>query len=97
SAFSTAEFTFGNSHVVTRRNPRDVIHGLRAITLLGDFRVCFCVVQENDLALRCTPGSTVFIAGSVTDYYFTKVDKNETRYQFQQYFDACVQRWIDHG
>ncbi|KAJ7716058.1 hypothetical protein B0H16DRAFT_1339335, partial [Mycena metata] len=97
SAFSTAQFTFGNSRLHTRRNDRDVIHGLRAITVLGKFTLCVCVIPANNVVIRCTPGTTVFIAGSVKDYFFTRVPPNETRYLFEQYFDACVQRWIDRG
>ncbi|KAJ7020554.1 hypothetical protein C8F04DRAFT_974141, partial [Mycena alexandri] len=97
TAFSSAEFTFGNSHLHTRRNPHDALHGLRAITILGDYDICVCVIPADNIAVQCPPGTTVFIAGCVKDYYFTKVGKKETCYLFQQYFDASVQRWIDHG
>ncbi|KAJ7025069.1 hypothetical protein C8F04DRAFT_1269679 [Mycena alexandri] len=97
SAFSTAEFTFGNSLLHNCHSARDAIHSLRVITLLGNFETCICVIPADNLAIHCVPGTTVFIAGSVKNYYFTKVRANETRYLFQQYFDVIVQRYIDRG
>ncbi|KAJ7041286.1 hypothetical protein C8F04DRAFT_1177461 [Mycena alexandri] len=97
SAFSTAQFTFGNSHLYSRRNVRDILHGFRVITVLGNFTICYCILPDDNIAIHCFPGSTVLIAGSVKHYFFTKVEAKETRFLFEQFFDACVQRWIDRG
>ncbi|KAJ7887148.1 hypothetical protein B0H13DRAFT_1627563 [Mycena leptocephala] len=97
SAFSSVEFTFGNGPITTRRNIHDVIHGFRAITVLGDFTDCLLVTPSDNLAIRCYPGTTVLIAGSVNDYFFTTVAPGEKRYLFQQFFHSNVQRWIDRG
>ncbi|KAJ7711506.1 hypothetical protein B0H16DRAFT_1745119 [Mycena metata] len=97
SAFSTAQFTFGNSHLYSRRNVRDIVHGFRVITVLGNFTICYCILPDDNIAIRCFPGSTVLIAGSVKHYFFTKVEAKQTRFLFEQFFDACVQRWIDRG
>ncbi|KAJ7165263.1 hypothetical protein C8R46DRAFT_901030 [Mycena filopes] len=97
SIFTTAEFTFGNSCIHNRRNVRDVLHGLRAITVLGNYSICVCVLPSDDIVMRCPPGTTILIEGSVKDYFFSRVGKGETHFLFQQYFDASVQRWIDRG
>ncbi|KAJ7673337.1 hypothetical protein DFH06DRAFT_979249 [Mycena polygramma] len=95
SAFTTAEFTFGNAVLKSRHDVDDVIHGVRAITILGTS--CICVIPSDNLAIRCPPGSTIFIAGSIKKYFFSTVGVGEKRYFFQQYFNAGIQRWIDRG
>ncbi|KAJ6459359.1 hypothetical protein C8R47DRAFT_994720 [Mycena vitilis] len=97
SAFSTAEFAFGNVALRATPQPYDVIHGLRAITVLGTSTTCICVVPSDNLAIRCPPGTTILIAGCVKGYYFSTVGEGEKRYLFQQFFHAGVQRWIDRG
>ncbi|KAJ7439801.1 hypothetical protein B0H11DRAFT_1751457, partial [Mycena galericulata] len=99
SAFTTAEFSFGDAPMHARKNFRDVFHGLRAITVLGDFNpnVSSLFISPHDnLAIRCPPGTTMLIPAT-QDYFFTKVKQGEKRYLFQQYFHAGLQRWIDHG
>ncbi|KAJ7601480.1 hypothetical protein DFH06DRAFT_1025940 [Mycena polygramma] len=96
SAFTTAEFTFGNAALHTRCNINDVLHGLRVITILGTSTSCICVIPADNLAIRCPPGSTILIAAA-KDYYFSTVAEGEKRYFFQQYFNAGIQRWIDRG
>ncbi|KAJ7471333.1 hypothetical protein B0H11DRAFT_1721861, partial [Mycena galericulata] len=99
SAFTTAEFSFGDAPMHTRKNVRDAFHGLRAITVLGNFNpnVSSLFISPSDnLAIRCPPGTTMLIPPT-KDYFFTKVNKGEKRYLFQQYFHAGLQRWIDHG
>ncbi|KAJ7143231.1 hypothetical protein C8R46DRAFT_1233007 [Mycena filopes] len=78
SVFTTTEFAFGDAppHVV--KNINDVLYGLRAITVLGDY--------DPDT-------SSMFIA----PYCFTKIESGEMRAFFEQYFDAGVDRWIEHG
>ncbi|KAJ7436459.1 hypothetical protein B0H11DRAFT_1745321, partial [Mycena galericulata] len=100
SAFSTAEFSFGDAPMNTRKDIRDVFYGFRAITILGTFdadQSSVLVIPKRDLAIRCPPGTTVLIASSVDDYFFTKLATGEKRYLFQQFFHAGLQRWIDRG
>jgi hypothetical protein len=70
---------------------------LRAITILGTFGSCLCVIPEDNLVIDCPPGSTILIAGSVKEYFFSPLHKHEKMYLFQQYFHASIQRWIDRG
>lgn len=100
SAFTTAEFSFGDAPMVTRKDVRDAFHAVRAITILGSFdptHSATFVVPRDNFAIQCPPGSTFFITSAVKDFFFTNVDKGEKRYLFQQSFHAGVQGWLDCG
>ncbi|KAJ7715523.1 hypothetical protein B0H16DRAFT_1741858 [Mycena metata] len=86
--------SFAAFRLHTRRNVRDVMHGMH---VLGNYRLCVCVIPGNNMVLRCPPGTTVSIASSVKEYFFSKVGNGKTRYFFQQFFNTGIQRWIDHG
>ncbi|KAJ7178677.1 hypothetical protein C8R43DRAFT_871348, partial [Mycena crocata] len=100
SAFSTAEFSFGDAPAFSGKSFFDAIHSFRAITVLGVFdpnHSSICVLPADNIAFRCPPGTTFLLPGSVTEYFFSNVRKGEKRYLFQQFFHAGVQRYMDRG
>jgi hypothetical protein len=97
SVFTTAEFTFGNSAMHVRSDLDDVIHGFRAITVLGTDTNCICVIPADNMGFPCPPGTTFLISGLAKGYLFTTVAKGAKRYLFQQFFHGGIQNWMDHG
>ncbi|KAJ7725241.1 hypothetical protein DFH07DRAFT_758747 [Mycena maculata] len=100
SAFSTVEFNFGDTPMHTRKDVRDAFHAPRVITILRDFNPlesAILMVPRDNLAMCCPPGSTIVIASSVKDFFFTKVKPGQMRYLFQQSFHSSIQGWIDRG
>ncbi|KAJ7717167.1 hypothetical protein DFH07DRAFT_762091 [Mycena maculata] len=49
------------------------------------------------MVIYCPPGTTVLTPRSVVRWGFTALEKGDTRYTFQQYFNAAVGRWVDQG
>ncbi|KAJ7704631.1 hypothetical protein B0H14DRAFT_2338433 [Mycena olivaceomarginata] len=104
SAFTTAQFNFGNGMSIIGRDTYDEFGSLRALTVLGDYDpvegswFLYWPGEEDDrFALYCPPGTTLLIPGSVVRYAFSAIQKGETRYIFQQYFSAALGRWVEHG
>ncbi|KAF7372730.1 hypothetical protein MSAN_00478300 [Mycena sanguinolenta] len=103
SVFSTAEFGFGEPSTVMRRSPYDAFGSLRAITTLGDYSAdggWFLYWHEEAgecCAMHCPPGTTLLVPASVVQYGFSAIEKDETRFTFEQYFNAAVGRWLYQG
>ncbi|KAJ7740756.1 hypothetical protein DFH07DRAFT_751443 [Mycena maculata] len=103
TAFTTAEFTFGNSPNDWTRNTYDEFGSVRIVTTLGEYGpysswLMYWHEEEGDrMVIYCPPGTTVLIPGSVVRWGFTALKKGDTRYTFQQYFNAAVGRWVDQG
>ena len=104
SVFTTAEFSFGDAGTYTRRDTQDRFGSVRAITTLGNYDsvvgnwfMYWREEQGDRVALHCPAGTTLLIPTSVVRWAFTAVQKGETRYFFQQSFNAAIGRWADHG
>ncbi|KAJ7178516.1 hypothetical protein C8R43DRAFT_1117893 [Mycena crocata] len=104
SPFTTAEFSFGNTPSVMRRNTYDKFGSVRSLTTLGTYGgvhsawFLYWPEEEGDrVAIHCPPGTTLIIPASIVRYGFTRIQPGETRYVFQQSFNAAVGRWVDHG
>ncbi|KAJ7771165.1 hypothetical protein B0H14DRAFT_3509189 [Mycena olivaceomarginata] len=84
SPFTTTQFNLGNGMNIMKRDAYDDFGSLRA--------------EEGDrFALCCPPGTTLLIPASTVRYAFSEIRQGETRYLFQQYFNAALGRWVEHG
>lgn len=104
SPFTTAQFNLGNGMNILRRDTYDDFGSLRAVTVLGDYDpavsswfMYWPEEEDERFALCCPPGTTLLIPGSIVRYTFSEIQQGETRYLFQQYFNAALGRWVEHG
>ncbi|KAJ6452139.1 hypothetical protein C8R47DRAFT_1061700 [Mycena vitilis] len=104
SAFTTAQFNLGNGMSLLGRNTYDEFGSLRAITVLGEYDPMesswFLYWHEEEcdrFALYCPPGTTLLVPGSIVRWAFSAIKQGETRYLFQQYFNAALGRWVEQG
>ncbi|KAJ6567626.1 hypothetical protein DFH09DRAFT_918584 [Mycena vulgaris] len=93
SAFTTTEFSFGTPPRTMRRETYDAFGSWRAITALGDYSE-----EEGDrLAIHFPPGAALVFPALIVRFTFTPIKHGETRYLFQQFYNAAVGRWVNQG
>lgn len=104
SVFTTAQFSFCNTMSLLRHNTYDEFGSVRALTILGRFEgdtggwLMYWREEDGDrLVIRCPPGTTVLIPASVVRYCFTAIKTGETRFVFEQFFNAALGRWVEQG
>ncbi|KAF7333063.1 hypothetical protein MVEN_02370900 [Mycena venus] len=104
SPFTTAQFNLGNGMNIMKRDAYDDFGSLRVVTVLGNYDPAqslwflYWPEEEGDrFTLCCPPGTTVLIPASIVCYAFSEIQQGETRYLFQQYFNAALGRWVKHG
>ncbi|KAJ7785389.1 hypothetical protein B0H14DRAFT_2400653, partial [Mycena olivaceomarginata] len=103
SVFTTAEFSFANPSAVMTRTTGDQFGSWRAITTFGNYGddsawFLYWPEEEGDrFAVACPPGTTLVVPASIVRSSFSALKKGETRFIFQQYFNAAVGRWVENG
>ncbi|KAJ7144884.1 hypothetical protein C8R43DRAFT_1130307 [Mycena crocata] len=104
-AFTTAQFSFGNTYdnQPFRRDTYERFGSFHVFTFLGNYgpaETWFFYWREEEgdrIAICCPVGSTVVVPTSIVRYGFTSIQKGETRYIFEQFFNAAIGRWVDQG
>ncbi|KAJ7601267.1 hypothetical protein DFH06DRAFT_1010621, partial [Mycena polygramma] len=98
--FPAAEFDLGELGSAPRLQDRDLTHGWRALTALGNYDSRYggdIILWDDGWVIRFPPGATILFPAAVMRYSFVDVLPGEKQYTFSQYSPAGLYRYITNG
>ncbi|KAJ7846656.1 hypothetical protein B0H13DRAFT_2362896 [Mycena leptocephala] len=102
SMWTAVEYQFAAPDKLLRKDDRDSLHGVRALTVLGTYDTRWTDVGDiifwgSKVYASFPVGSTFIFPAWWMPYSFTMVDRDETHYMIMQHMDAGIDRWIENG
>ncbi|KAJ7512302.1 hypothetical protein B0H11DRAFT_1699416 [Mycena galericulata] len=102
TAWTSVEYQFAATDGLPRRDDRDSVHGVRAITSLGSYDSQHTyagdvVFHGSKFVAPFPSGSTFIFPAWWMPYSFTLVDRDETHYVIMQHMDAGLDRFVQNG
>ncbi|KAJ7680860.1 hypothetical protein DFH06DRAFT_973391, partial [Mycena polygramma] len=99
-AFPAAEFDLGELGSAPRLQDKDLLHGWRALTALGNYDSRYggdIILWDDGFIIRFPPGATILFPAALMRYSFVSVRPGEKQYAFSQYSPAGLYRYITNG
>ncbi|KAJ6503463.1 hypothetical protein C8R47DRAFT_969210 [Mycena vitilis] len=99
-AYSAAEFDLGDMGSAPRLQDRDLLHGWRALTALGNYDSRYggdIILWDDGFIIRFPPGATILLPAAIMRYSFVNVRPGEKQYAFSQYSPGGLYRYITNG
>ncbi|KAJ7670619.1 hypothetical protein DFH06DRAFT_1320546 [Mycena polygramma] len=102
TAWTEVEYQFAAPDRLARKDYRDSLYGVRALTALGTYDTRFTDVGDiifwgSKVFASFPVGSTFMFPAWWMPYSFTMVDRDETHYLVMQHMDAGIDRWVENG
>ncbi|KAJ6495717.1 hypothetical protein C8R47DRAFT_974022 [Mycena vitilis] len=102
TAWTSVEYQFAAAESPSRKDDRDSLYGMRALTSLGTYDTRYTDVGDiifwgSKVHASFPAGSTFLFPSWWMPYSFTMVDRDETHYLIMQQMDAGLDRWVENG